>query len=59
MRRQKLHIGYENQLDSPKGRFWLFFLVRYLAIGVLGQKILRMKNICFELGLNETKIIKS
>ena len=25
MRRQKLHTYYENHLDSPKGRFWLFF----------------------------------
>ena len=34
MRRQKLHIYYEIHLDSPKGRFWLFFLVRYLIMNL-------------------------
>ena len=34
MRRQKLHIGYENNLHSPKWRFFPFFLVRYLEMGL-------------------------
>ena len=32
IRSEKLHIVYKNHLDSPKGRFWPFFLVRYLSI---------------------------
>ena len=35
MRRQKLHIDYENHLDNPKGRFLDFFLVRYLSMTFL------------------------
>ena len=32
MRRQKFHIGCKNHLESPRVRFWPFFLVRYLDI---------------------------
>ena len=38
IRRQKLHIDYENHLDSPKGKFWPFFLVRYLLMFLRNQK---------------------
>ena len=34
IRNKKLHIDYKNHGDSPKGRFWPFFLVRYLMIPV-------------------------
>ena len=50
IRSEKLHIVYKNHLDSPKGRFWLFFLVRYLRMlhalsvffGAVDQKDLRV-----------------
>ena len=32
IRSEKSHIVYKNHLESPKGRFWPFFLVRYLAM---------------------------